>query len=267
MPQLYLFLASALALFIILVRRHILFTRVKRAEFKQVVADKVEEIREEHQKEAQEERFRETCLKEQQNKKYDLSEFKLVYRKAEMAVSKKQWSEAKKLLIQSITLTREELPVSVKLAFVYLESGDIKRAEELFLRLVEVDPNNPDVFESLGKIYARKKLYKEAVTCYVKAIELDEKDDKKFIALGRLYYLLMRPSLAAECFRRAAELKPRESAYLFLLAEACRDAEDYENALFAYERILTFEPYNEKAREGAQDVRIKMNDIEKMMTR
>ena len=101
----------------------------------------------------------------------------------------------------------------------------------------------------------------------MKAIELDDKDDKKLIGLGRLYHLLMRPSLAAGCFRRAAELKPREVSYLFLLAEACRAAEDYENTLFTYEKILTLEPYNEKARSEAQDVRIKMNEMEKIMSK
>ena len=38
---------------------------------------------------------------------------------------------------------------------------------------------------------------------------------------------------------------------------------DLENSLFACEKILTLEPYNEKAKSHAQDVRIKMNEMEK----
>jgi len=267
MPQLYIFLASLAAIVAIVVVRNVLYTRAKQAEFDKEVSQKVKELQQERQKEASEERFREAYVKEQQKKKFDVSQFKVVFRKAEMAMAKKQWNEAKRLLIQSMTLTREELPVSLSLASVYMESGDLRRAEELYQKLSEANPDNASIHESLGKIYAHRKMYKEAIACYVKATELDNGDDKKWVALGRLYYLLMRSSIAAECFRRAAELRPRESAYLFLLAESCRDADDYENALFAYERILTMEPYNEKAREGAQDVRIKLNEMEKMMSR
>ena len=265
MPQLYIFIVSLLAIIVIVARRNWILEHIRKAEFEKEVSQKVKELQKERQKEASEERFKESYLKEQQKKKFDSLQFKSVYRKAEMAVAKQQWTEAKRLLIQCLTLTREELPISVMLASVYMESGDMKRAEELYRKLLEIDPQNPHIHESLGKIYAKWKQYKDAVACYVQAIEFDSKDDKKFLALGRLYYLLMRPSLAAECFRKAAELRPRETSYLFQLAESCRDAEDYENALFAYERILTMEPYNEKAREGAQDVRIKMNELEKAM--
>lgn len=267
MPQLYIFIASLLAIIVIVVRRNWIFEHVKRAQFDKEVTQKVKELQKERVKEASDERFKESYLKEQSKKKYDVSEFKNIYRKAEMAMAKKQWNEAKKLLIQSLTLTRDELPVSIRLASVYMESGDLKRAEELYKRLSEMDPKNPDIYENLGKIYAKWKQYKDAVASYVQSIELDEKDEKKWVALGRLYFLLMRPSLSAECFRRAAELRPRDTATIFLLAESCRDAEDYENALFAYERILTMEPYNEKAREGAQDVRIRMNELEKALSR
>lgn len=266
MPQLYIFIASLAILMGIVAHRNWVFERARRAEFDKDVSIKVKELQKERQKEAVDERFRESHLKEQQKKKYDISVFKFTFRKAEMAMAKQQWNEAKKLLIQSLTQTREEMPVSLKLASVYMESGDLHRAEELYKRLAEMDPQNPDIYENMGKIYAKWKRYKEAVAAYVQAIGLDDKDEKKLIALGHLYFLLMRPSLSAECFRRAAELKPRDTNTLFLLADSCRDAEDYENALFAYERILTMEPYNEKAREGAQDVRIRMNDLEKAMS-
>ena len=72
----------------------------------------------------------------------------------------------------------------------------------------------------------------------------------------------MRYSLAAECFRRAAELKPREVEYLFLLADSCGFDDDLDNALFTYERILTIEPYNERAKNKAGDLRLKIKEGE-----
>ncbi len=73
---------------------------------------------------------------------------------------------------------------------------------------------------------------------------------------------MMRYDVAAECFKRAAELKPREVDYLFLLADSCASGDDFENALFTYERILTIEPYNEKAKSSSQDIRLKIKEQE-----
>jgi len=266
MPQLYLFIISLLAIIVIVARRNYIVERVKRLKFKEDVAQKVDQLQRERQK-MQSERFKETHLKEQKKKKYDFSQYKLILRKADMAMAKQQWSEAKKLLIKSISLSKDELLVSLKLAMVYMESGDLKRAEALYKRLMDIDPENPVIYENLAKIYIKKKRFKEALQAYIQGIELDIKDDKKLAGLGRLYHLLLRHSLAAECFRRAAELKPREVDYLFLLADCCKDDGDFENALFSYEKILTLEPYNEKAINGAQDVRIKINQMEKLMSK
>ena len=265
MFQLYLFIAALTITLIIVGRRNRVFNRDRKKKFKEDVAQKVDELQKERQ-EMQQERFKEVYLKERHRKKYDFAQYKLIIRKADMAMAKKQWHDAKKFLIQSMAMNQDELHISLKLAKVYLESGDLKRAQELYERLLEIENKNPAIFENLAKIFIKKKKYKEAIRTYVQAIELDDKDDKKLVGLGRLYQLLMRPSLAAGCFRRAAELKPREIEYLFMLADACRKAEDHENALFTYEKILTIEPYNERAQSRAQDVRIKLNEIEKVTT-
>jgi len=264
MVELYIFIFASLAIIIIVARRSYVYFREKKLKFKEEVALKVNELQKERHQ-MQVERFKESYLKEQKNKKYDFSQYKLILRKADMAMARKQWTEAKKCLIQSLAVVKDEFQVSLKLAKVYMESGDLKRAETIFKRLLEVNDPSAQIYVNLAKIYTSRKNYKEAIQSYVQAIELDNKDDKSFIGLGRLYKLLMKHSLAAECFRRAAELKPREVEYLFLLADSCKEDDDYENALFTYERILTLEPYNERAIGAAQDVRIKMNEIEKLI--
>lgn len=265
MPQLYLFIGGIVAITIIVARRGYVYSRDKKIKFKEEVNTKVNELHKERQQ-MQKERFKESLFKEQKTKKYDFAQYKLIMREADMALAKKNWNEAKKFLIQALALTRDEIPVSIKLASVYFESGDIKRAESIYRRLLEIEGGNTSILERLAKICVKKKHYKEAVQYYVQAIEIDDKDDKKLVGLGRLYQLLMHSSLAGECFRRAAELKPREVEYLFLLADSCEKDGDHENALFAYEKILTMEPYNERAKSKAQDVRIKMNEMEKIMT-
>lgn len=261
MFELYIFLLALLAITIIVFRRHIIFSRKQKKQFKEEVATKVEEYKKQEQS-AMGKRFKDELAEEQKDKKFDVIRYKEEIRRADLAIAKKQWKEAKQSLIQAISIAKDELPVSLKLAKVYMESEDFRKAETLYRRLLEIDSNDADIYENLGKIMIKKKNYKEAIQAYARAAELDEKDDKKLIALGRLYQLLMRYSLAAECFRRAAELKPREVEYLFLLADACKSDDDFDNALFSYEKILTIEPYNERAKTATHDIRLKIKEFD-----
>lgn len=261
MIELYLFIFSLIASFAILLHRAFVIKKENKKAFKEIVSAKVEENRKNQKKEG-EKRFKETHLKNQDAKKHDVGKFKDEMRRADMALSKKNFAEAKRYLIQAMSLTDDHTPVSLKLASVYLESQDYKKAESLYRKLLEENTENAAVYENFGKIMLKKKDYKEAIKAYVRAVELDGKDDQKFIALGKLYHLMMRYGVAAECFKRAAELKPRDVDYLFLLAESCSADDDLENALFTYERILTIEPYNEKAKSSTQDVRLKIKEQE-----
>ena len=261
MLEIYLFIFAFLVIVVMLARRAFLLRRTEKKEFEEQVAAKVEENRKVEQTERST-RFKEEYLMEKKGKRHDLARYREEMRHAEMAIAKRQFSEAKKYLIQAMSMTDDDFPVAVRLARVYLESGDFKRAETLYRKLLEDRTDDPEIYESLGRIMLRKKAYKEAIQAYVRAVELDDKDDQKFLALGKLYHLMMRYSVAAECFKRAAELKPRDVNYLFLLADSCAADDDYENALFTYERILTIEPYNERAKSATQDVRLKIKEQE-----
>lgn len=266
MLELYLFIFALVAITLIVVHRTFVVKKDAKEEFEKDVSARVEENRKEAQNNG-DRRFKEEHIRAEEGKTHDLARFKDEMRRAEMAIAKKNMVEAKKSLIQAMSLTNDETPVALKLAGIYMESNDFKRAEALYRKLLDKDQDNPDIYENLGKIMLKKKAYKEAVQAYVRAVELDDKDDQKFIALGKLYHLMMRYGVAAECFKRAAELKPREVNYLFLLADSCKADDDYENALFTYERILTMEPYNERAKTSTQDVRLKIKEQEVLFTK
>lgn len=261
MFELYIFIGAALLLTIVIVRRNIIFQSQKKDEFKKNVAKKVDKMQEERRI-LHEDRFKDVYAGDQQIRQQNFAQYKELVRKAEMAIAKQQWSEAKKYLIHALALAQDDISISLKLAKVYMESGDMKKAETIYKKLIESGENNYLIFKYLAKISTKKKNYKDAVRYYVQALETNDTDDESLIGLGSLYKLLMHYSLAAECFKRAAELKPREVEYLFLLADSCKYSEDLDNALFTYEKILTMEPYNEKAKNESNDIRIKLKEIE-----
>lgn len=261
MVELYLFIGVLVLLTLILWRRAWITEQLKKWEFRQKVAARVEELKKEAVA-AGPDRFRERLGRMKKENKLDYAKYKDFLRRADIALAQGKQKEGENWLIQSLAFTQNPKLALRMLARSYHERGEWKRAQNLYETFIELDPGQADVYESLAKIHNKFKRYKEAIAAYVKAVELEETNDRLLLGLGKLYLLLMRPGLAAECFRRAAELKPREVEYLFLLAESCRMDEDYDNALFTYEKILTIEPYNEQARAAAQEVRSKRKEIE-----
>ncbi len=265
MLELYLFIFSLVAIVAILMNRVVLANKQERIAFKEKVSAQVEENKKLESEEVSMP-FKEELARATEVKRYDFAAFKEEMRKADLAIAKKDFSEAKRALIQAMALTKEELPIALKLGTVYMETEDFVKAEALYQKLIEEGVENPLIYENIGRLMLRKKAYKEAIQAYVRAVELDEKDDQRLVALGKLYHLMMRYGVAAECFRRAAEIKPRDVDYLFLLAEACVADDDFENALFTYERILTLEPYSERAKSSTQDVRLKIKEQEALFS-
>ena len=89
MIQLYLFIIAIFAIILIVARRNYIFNCVKKLKFKKDVAVKVDELQKQRQQ-IQQERFKEIHFKEQQKKKYNFSQYKLIIRKADMAMAKQQ---------------------------------------------------------------------------------------------------------------------------------------------------------------------------------
>lgn len=266
MIELYLAIISSVAIGLIISRRSYLNQTEKKKAFKEKISIQVDEI----QKERQEnpiDRFKEIHFKSLESSRYDFSKYREMVRQADLAIAKKQWGEAKKILIQCLSFEKETDTNSLKLARVYFDSGDFKRAETLYRKLLEIDNTPIAAYKDLARILTKKKKYKEAIQCYVVAVENNENDDQSLVRLGQLYELLMRHSLAAECYRRAAELKPREVEYLFFLANACSSAEDFENAIFTLEKIIAIEPYNEKAQKKIKQVKQEMEEMERQLIR
>lgn len=258
MFELYLFITALVVLIVIVTRRKHLFQQEQKSRFQEKISKRVQELKKVvHQESAK--KFKETYKKEQKKRKTDPAEYNLLIKRAEMAISKKQWMGAKQMLIQAIALSKSDITAGLKLAWVYQEGEELNKAENLYRRLLEIRPNHAEIYTHLGEIFVEKKRYQDAIKAFARAVDLDEKNDQNLIALGKLYAMLLHNDSSIECIRRATLLKPREVYYLFLLGKAYENNNDDQSALFTYEKILTMEPYNDKAKELAQDLRIKLH--------
>jgi O-antigen ligase len=117
---------------------------------------------------------------------------------------------------------------TMHLASVYLEEGEYQKSKDLYLKTLNLFPNEIDVLFGLGIIYEEEKNYKDAIKIYEECKKLWE---KKYPENNELYF-------------RLANLYSQDGKY--------------EKAIELYEKMLMVEPENREIKEIVKLLRNKV---------
>ncbi|MGE5175669.1 MAG: tetratricopeptide repeat protein [Hyphomicrobiales bacterium] len=174
--------------------------------------------------------------------KYDPKDPAALYSLGQAYLQDKKFDDAEKIFRKGTLLKQARALFLAGTALALEGKGDLKQAEELFIRARETDPNNLRVRLDLGGFYTRKKIPVLAAPEYGKATELDPHDPENhylygkalvgmnefnaglrefqtastedstyapaYLEAGRLFARASRPEDAVEKFRKYTELKP-----------------------------------------------------------
>lgn len=172
-------------------------------------------------------------------------------RKAEACIHKEDYDAAKKNLIRVLTWDEDHPDANIYLAFVYLQTDNPSKAENLYRRALEKKPNDPKLLTNFSLSLSQQKdpdKIKEAVLALEKAVEVDEKNAERYSNLGQIYFYIGDVYAAIKAFEVAVRLSPRNLEFLFFLADSYLEAKDYPKAKNTFEKILNISPFNEEAK-------------------
>jgi tetratricopeptide (TPR) repeat protein len=186
--------------------------------------------------------------------KYNPKDPAALYSLGQAYLKQKRYEDAEKVFRKGTLLKTGRAQFLAGTALALEGKGQLKEAEEVFIRARETDPNNLRVRLELGGFYERKKIPFLAVPEYKKAKEIDPKNAEyhylygrasvgmnefneglrafveatnvdstfapAYLESGRLFYRAKRYSEAAEKFQRYAQLKPEDSVGALELGRA-----------------------------------------------
>ena len=109
---------------------------------------------------------------------------------------------------QKLGATSESKECLQKAAEIYLEKNKDEEAEEAFLKILEINPDTPNVFNSLGIVYRRQKRYADSINLYQRAIKVNPTDERILYNMARSYLGLRDTVSASDILQRALELDP-----------------------------------------------------------
>jgi len=76
-------------------------------------------------------------------------------------------------LLKAIKIASKAAPFYNQLGYAYLTLKEDDKAEESFDKYIELDPDNPNAYDSKGDFYMYEKKYEQAYESYIKANSMD----------------------------------------------------------------------------------------------
>jgi tetratricopeptide (TPR) repeat protein len=123
--------------------------------------------------------------------------------------------------------------------------GQIERAEKMFLKCVELDPDHAEAYNYLAYMWAEKgiKLDKAAETIR-KALKLDPSSGAFIDTLGWIYFMQGKYDDALKSIGKASEILPDDATIIEHLGSVYDKLGDSEKALEYWKKSITLDPDN-----------------------
>ena len=93
-------------------------------------------------------------------------------------------------------------------AEIFMDKQMDRDAEKIFLQVLEVSPNTPNVFNSLGIIYRRQGDVLKAIRMYQKALRISPNDEHILYNLGKIMLSNNRLAEASKYLDQAVRINP-----------------------------------------------------------
>lgn len=133
--------------------------------------------------------------------------------------------------------------------------GNIGEAEQAFLDVIRLNPQEVEAYEYLGEVYTEKKEYEHAIETLEFARKLNPNEDRIYYDLGMAYDSQGNVEKAMEQFKECVRLSPNNPRNLDSLLDAAIRLEDRVVAVQTLRQLKEANPENQKIAELEEKVK------------
>ncbi|KAI9058970.1 ADP/ATP carrier receptor [Trametes sanguinea] len=148
---------------------------------------------------------------------------------------------AKEDFLKSLELDPSLTQTWVKIASVWMEQGDPKKAFECFEEAIKHNPNDPDIYYHRGQVLFIMNEFTEAAENYTKSTELDDNFVFSHIQLAVAQYKSGNLANSMATFRRTLKAFPDRSEPQNYYGELLLDQQRYPDAVEKFDRAIEIE--------------------------
>lgn len=131
---------------------------------------------------------------------------------------------------------------TLKLASHYQQEGNLQQAVDIYLELLEIQPNNFYALKNLGAICFELRNYDLAIACLKQALTLNSNDAGVFYNLGIALKEHRVFDEAIFCHKKAIQLNPNFADAYNNLGTALQEKGEIDVAINCYKKAIQLEP-------------------------
>lgn len=184
----------------------------------------------------------------------DLTPQKIItlLRRVDALIARRDFDEAKKILIRILSWQEDHFDAGAHLAYVYLQSGEHRKAESLYRKALELRPRDASLLTNFALSVLEQKdpmRIDDSVKAFRLAAELDPKNPDRYANLGQSLFFAGDIPNAIAAFEKAVRLAPRNVEYYFFLADSYLTIRNFALAKKVFLKILDLAPLNQEAKQ------------------
>ncbi len=153
-------------------------------------------------------------------------------------------SEAKYFYQKTLEIDPRNVVALGWLGTIEAQNNNLDIAENLLLRALTQDKNNPDFALNYANVLFEKKHYSDAAVYYLECIRLNSSNSSSLSNLAKCYNEKGCPELGLKYAEQSIKLNPKSSEALINHGDALFKLQLYDKALVSYSTALTFDPVN-----------------------
>jgi len=156
-----------------------------------------------------------------------------------------QFDDAIAALQEALKSNPQDLTMNYKLAQSYQKAGQLEKAEELYIMLSQLSPEEAKIyFNTIIRMYDDAKMPDKAVAAAQKMIELDPGNYEAYYNLGAMYVKMKKFTEAAATFQNSIELRPDFDIAYANLGYSYSQLKKYSDAISAFKKMVEIVPDN-----------------------
>ncbi|KKD39569.1 FkbM family methyltransferase [Limnoraphis robusta] len=166
----------------------------------------------------------------------------------EAAYKNIQWNVGHAIAVpkQPLLSTSEKTPVSalsaaLQQATQYLRANRFTQAEQVYGKILQQEPNQPEALQGLATVAQHKGQYQTAEKFLKVALQV-KPSAQGWFSLGNVLQVQGRLSEAVDCYQKVLALQPNSVAVLNNLGYTLQQQGKWEEAIAYYQQVLALQP-------------------------
>ena len=193
-------------------------------------------------------------------------ELKEIYAEAVNNQQKGNFETAENLYKKILKVNPNHINTQNNLGALFMQMGNNKKAMERLQKILEIEPNNVNANENLGIIFNELAEYLKAIECHKKVIKIKSSHANAYNNLAINYRQIGESGLAKSHFYKAIEINPNHANAYNNLGILLGTLNEHEKALSAFKKSLQLQPNFFSAQVNIANTYIKQLNIEKAIS-